>query len=438
VGDFDKILMGFVEDGYKFQTRTREWGTYHIGTKKKGGLAGGVSRSLGGGLVKSFLGGDKHVYIAQFSGANPDGKAFQAFLGDAEKFAAGLEQGDEIEQVLVVTPTEFDKKSVGFLIDRTKPSISKRLKFKVAGSVSQTSRPVQSNLEQPISVPPQPPVTQEKEPPQLIKPTASHLGPVDVVAVLSKLPNPTEGEAILYVWDGEFEQAGRTTRCILAATQERGVVFRRVDDEYYPMNVEFRWDALTNLEAVAEDEKTALHLNDGKRIHKFIHPDAPMMPTLLYHLRYARQGRKTGFIKERDFDPDLIKKVDPHLMDENYLVAVREAFVVLEERLRRDSFARDAQYGIPLVNFAFGERIADGFKDGELTFGQGSERQGLRDLFGGAFELFRNPTAHHEALPKFGREEALEVLSLVNLLLKLSARGNEEARQRERSPSSKT
>jgi uncharacterized protein (TIGR02391 family) len=98
--------------------------------------------------------------------------------------------------------------------------------------------------------------------------------------------------------------------------------------------------------------------------------------------------------------------------------AVRSAFVLLEERLRK-AVGQEGMTGTQLANHAFG-------KDGPLSKHLGrtpSEREGLRELYSGAFKLFRNPTAHGAV--GYEAAEGKAVIGLVNLLLNILQRVEE-------------
>lgn len=91
--------------------------------------------------------------------------------------------------------------------------------------------------------------------------------------------------------------------------------------------------------------------------------------------------------------------------------AVRSAFVLLEERLRKAAH-KEGLTGTRLANYAFD------VNKGPLAIHLAkttSEREGLRDLYVGAFKLFRNPTAH--GLVGYTPAEGKSIIGLVNLLL---------------------
>ena len=99
--------------------------------------------------------------------------------------------------------------------------------------------------------------------------------------------------------------------------------------------------------------------------------------------------------------------------------AVRSAFVLLEERLR-EAVGEEGLTGTRLANQAFNPTT------GPLAKHLGhtpSEREGLRELYSGAFKLFRNPTAH--GLVGYDAADGKAIIGLVNLMLKLLKRAAE-------------
>jgi len=93
--------------------------------------------------------------------------------------------------------------------------------------------------------------------------------------------------------------------------------------------------------------------------------------------------------------------------------AVRSAFVLLEERLRK-AVGKEGMTGVPLANYAFNP--TDGPLAKYLARDQ-AEREGLRELYSGAFRLFRNPTAHGAV--GYTPAEGKAIIGLVDLMLKM-------------------
>ncbi len=99
--------------------------------------------------------------------------------------------------------------------------------------------------------------------------------------------------------------------------------------------------------------------------------------------------------------------------------AVRSAFVLLEERLR-SAVNEEHMTGTALANSAFSP------KNGPLAKQLGhsrSEKEGLRELYSGAFKLFRNPTAH--GVVEYSAAEGKAIIGLVDLLVRLLKRAEE-------------
>jgi len=99
--------------------------------------------------------------------------------------------------------------------------------------------------------------------------------------------------------------------------------------------------------------------------------------------------------------------------------AVRSAFVLLEERLRK-AVNKEGMTGTQLANYAFNSEKGPLAK--LLGYGQ-SEQDGLRELFSGAFKLFRNPTAH--GVVGYSPAEGKAIIGLVDLMLKMLKRAEE-------------
>jgi uncharacterized protein (TIGR02391 family) len=115
-------------------------------------------------------------------------------------------------------------------------------------------------------------------------------------------------------------------------------------------------------------------------------------------------------------DEELLRRCGHLIHLEAFDEAVRSAFVLLEERLR-DAVKVEGMTGTQLANHAFSP--ANGPLAKHLGRNQ-SEREGLRELYSGAFRLFRNPTAH--GVVGYSAAEGKAIIGLVDLLLKLVKR----------------
>lgn len=126
--------------------------------------------------------------------------------------------------------------------------------------------------------------------------------------------------------------------------------------------------------------------------------------TELYKLRHTLE-EQTGLNEE------LLRRCGTLIHMGKFDEAVRSAFVLLEERLRK-AVNVEGMTGTALANYAFNA------ENGPLAKHLGrtkQEREGLRELYAGAFKLFRNPTAH--TLVDYSAAEGKSIISLINLLL---------------------
>ena len=122
---------------------------------------------------------------------------------------------------------------------------------------------------------------------------------------------------------------------------------------------------------------------------------------------------------QANMDDELLRRCADLLHLGAYDEAVRSAFVLLEERLR-NMLGEESMTGANLANAAFNS------KDGPLAKHLGknaSEREGLRELYSGAFKVFRNPSAHSAV--GYDSSDGKEIISLVNLLLRILKRAEE-------------
>ena len=122
---------------------------------------------------------------------------------------------------------------------------------------------------------------------------------------------------------------------------------------------------------------------------------------------------------QANMDDELLRRCTNLLHLGAYDEAVRSAFVLLEERLR-EMLGEEAMTGSNLANAAFNT------KDGPLAKHLGknlSEREGLRELYSGAFKVFRNPSAHSAV--GYSPSDGKEIVVLVNLLLRILKRAEE-------------
>lgn len=110
--------------------------------------------------------------------------------------------------------------------------------------------------------------------------------------------------------------------------------------------------------------------------------------------------------------PDIASVRSQFLLGE-YELAAFAAMRAVEIRVRDAGGYTNADIGVALMRNAFGD-------GGPLTDPQaeGGERQGMSDLFAGAFAVFKNPTSHR-VVTFDDPTEAAEVVSLASLLLRI-------------------
>lgn len=134
----------------------------------------------------------------------------------------------------------------------------------------------------------------------------------------------------------------------------------------------------------------------------------------------AEMRELRGAIEEQaGLEPEILHRCGHLIRVGAFDEAVRSAFVLLEERLRK-ALGVESMTGAQLVNHAFNP--AKGVLAKQLGHTQ-PEREGLRELYSGAFRLFRNPTAH--GVVGYSPGEGKAIVGLVDLMLKIVKRAGE-------------
>jgi uncharacterized protein (TIGR02391 family) len=118
-------------------------------------------------------------------------------------------------------------------------------------------------------------------------------------------------------------------------------------------------------------------------------------------------------------DEELLQRCAPLMHMGKFDEAVRNAFVLLEERLRT-AVDKPGMTGTNVARHAFDAETGPLSKHLGRTK---QERLGLENLFTGAFRLFRNPTAH--TFIDYDTVEGKAIISFVNLLLTILRRAEE-------------
>ena len=111
------------------------------------------------------------------------------------------------------------------------------------------------------------------------------------------------------------------------------------------------------------------------------------------------------------FDKELRDSVRGLVRSREFSSAIRQAFVILTERLRAKHGLKPGNDGLELVNQIYGAKST-------LTAGMdAAERQSMRDYLAGAYGLLRNKYAHGS--PPLDLTELEAALATVNLALKM-------------------
>jgi uncharacterized protein (TIGR02391 family) len=113
------------------------------------------------------------------------------------------------------------------------------------------------------------------------------------------------------------------------------------------------------------------------------------------------------------FDEELIARCSSQFNHGQYQDAIQNAFIVVEERIRKMGDYSYDMNGVDLATNAFNP------DSGELSFGEiESEKRGIMHLYRSGFMAFRNPSSHR-FLDDLDRIQAYHILAYANMLLQL-------------------
>ena len=400
--DLERFLKKLEDDGYEFETaKQRKWGKWIVGTRARGGA--------GKGTLTGFLGGALGLthctLIGFFDEPTPTPDAFEPFLKDATKFVKENTAKYEFEYVIALSKERVDKRAFSSLLKDADDRMSKLIDFRVLPSHKD------SMLQSPQRGPTPP------SPPSVPSVTPSKL---DYDAITKALPARSDRERVLYAWEVLPDQLPAAGQSYLVVTQERGVLMRKVGADFVH-DLSFKWEQSGEPATEIDAGGPVLRIYDGTKEHRLRNRDAQFIQVLIHHLKYAREGWISGHMKELGFDAELINRCQPDFVGERYSLAVRNAFALLETRIRAESLAPRDKIGVDLATFAFHA------ENGRIPVGaDATEREGVYHLFRGAFLAFRDPAAHNDQLSGVDKDTAFHQLALVDLLLKLAHRGKEQ------------
>jgi len=148
---------------------------------------------------------------------------------------------------------------------------------------------------------------------------------------------------------------------------------------------------------------------------------ADIRDIVFYDLPTALKNLISGATTESHFDQKLRDAVLPLIQGGHYDSAIRKAFIVLTERLRRAFGVTDKIDGDDLVNLVFG-------KGGKIPVAlEDSKKQSYRNLISGFYGVYRNKYAHHNVEPSLS--EAKAILEMANnIIIEIEAISMESAK----------
>jgi len=130
---------------------------------------------------------------------------------------------------------------------------------------------------------------------------------------------------------------------------------------------------------------------------------------LFYDLPEALKNIITSSASETHYDQQLRDRVLPLIQGGHYDSAIRKAFVIFTERLRR-AFGASKQLDCDdLINLVFG-------KGGKIPVAlDDSKKQAYRNLISGFYGVYRNKYAHNDVEPSLSETKA--ILEMINNIL---------------------
>jgi len=100
----------------------------------------------------------------------------------------------------------------------------------------------------------------------------------------------------------------------------------------------------------------------------------------------------------------------------NFDIAINQATLILEDRIRNKAQPTKKLVGEPLVNFAFNEDLTKTVL--QVASNDADDQRGFTQILRGLVPTFRNKT-HHHVIKTFSREEAMRVCGFIDVLLRV-------------------
>ena len=109
--------------------------------------------------------------------------------------------------------------------------------------------------------------------------------------------------------------------------------------------------------------------------------------------------------------------VDNLLGHRNFDIAINQATLVLEDRIRNKAQPTKKLVGEPLVNFAFNENLSKTIL--QVASNDSDDQRGFTQILRGIVPTFRNKT-HHHLIKTFSKEDAMRVCGFIDVLLRIA------------------
>jgi uncharacterized protein (TIGR02391 family) len=100
----------------------------------------------------------------------------------------------------------------------------------------------------------------------------------------------------------------------------------------------------------------------------------------------------------------------------NFDIAINQATLVLEDRIRKKAQPPQKMEGAKLIGYAFNEEIPQTVL--RVASNDPDDQRGFTQMLRGVFAAFRNKT-HHHIIKNISREEAMRVCGFVDVLLRV-------------------
>jgi uncharacterized protein (TIGR02391 family) len=116
-------------------------------------------------------------------------------------------------------------------------------------------------------------------------------------------------------------------------------------------------------------------------------------------------------------DQTLIDRCADNLIGRrNFDIAINQATLVLEDRIRTKAQPTKKLVGEQLVNFAFNEDLSKTVL--QVAGSDADDQRGFTQILRGIVPTFRNKT-HHHVVKTFSREDAMRVCGFIDVLLRV-------------------